>query len=166
MRSPVVRRSPSAQQTLVRRDDRVQRLFGFAAAQIVDPVGFPRTRLEVSVLDRHLLPGPQETAKTGLARLEHDDLSSATRTRLSANVEGRSHCTPVLAPSTPRRSSGRTRSISVAHSKTPPRASHSRVRAASAFLLPSCAWQCAPPWGTCRCGIASCLRDNLGAPPF
>src|SRR5262249_25082698 len=106
MRSPVVRRSASAQQTLARRDDRVQRLFGFAAAQIVDLVGFPRTRLEVSVLDRHLLPRPQETAKTGLARLEHDDLSSATRTRLSANVEGPSHCTTVLAPSMPGEAAG------------------------------------------------------------
>src|SRR5262249_60977502 len=98
MRSPVVRRSASAQQTLARRDDRVQRLFGFAAAQIVDLVGFPRTRLEVSGLDRHLFPGPQETAESGLAGLEHADLSAAPRTRRSPTAQGRSHRTNRPAP--------------------------------------------------------------------
>jgi hypothetical protein len=40
------------------RADRVETLFRLAVAQIVHPIGSPRARLEVGVLDGDLLPGP------------------------------------------------------------------------------------------------------------
>jgi len=80
--------------------NRVEHLFGLATAQIVDPIRFPRARLEVGVLDGYLLPGPQQPAKTGLAGLDHDDLSAAACAGLWPSLKGhrRASESPDLMP--------------------------------------------------------------------
>ena len=92
---------------------------------MVDPLGSPRARLEVRVLDGYLLPGPQQPAKTGLAGLDHDDLSAAARARLRPSLKGRSHRTTVLAPVIAGLASHRSHVVPDGMSAVPPRVSAS-----------------------------------------
>src|SRR5215471_4795785 len=105
--------------------NRVEHLFGLATAQIVDPIRFPRARLEVGVLDGYLLPGPQQPAKTGLAGLDHDDLSAAACAGLWPSLKGRSHRTTVLAPVIAGLASHRSHVVPDGMSAVPPRVSAS-----------------------------------------
>jgi hypothetical protein len=64
-------------------------------ALVVNAVGFSQARLEVRMLNGHVLLEAKQAAETGLARFDEDDLPPATRARLRTNLERRRHATTV-----------------------------------------------------------------------